>query len=131
MDSIEVIKVPLAEIGSLRALFLQEANFQVRYNACHERGWTDSYLLTVDTVSVGYGAIKGQEIVDRDTVFEFYLIPAFAGRPVRSSTGCSGYRGRNIWNVKPTTLRCPRRCTNSRKTYLPMLRYFRITASPD
>lgn len=77
MDSIEVIKVPLAEIGSLRALFLQEANFQVRYNACHERGWTDSYLLTVDAVSVGYGAIKGQEIVDRDTVFEFYLIPAF------------------------------------------------------
>jgi len=58
-------------------LFLQEANFQVRYNARHERGWTDSYLLKVDDVEVGYGSVVGQEIKDRDTIFEFYMIPAF------------------------------------------------------
>jgi GNAT superfamily N-acetyltransferase len=71
------IKVELERIQSLRALFLQESNFQVRYNACHERGWTDSYLLTIDGAEVGYGSIKGQEISGRDTVFEFFVIPPF------------------------------------------------------
>lgn len=70
-------KTKLEAIQPLRELFLQEANCQVRYNACHERGWTDSYLLTNGEVKIGYGSIKGQEIADRDTVFEFYLIPAF------------------------------------------------------
>ncbi len=67
----------LRAILPLRNLFLQESNFQIRYNACHERGWTDSYLLTLDGVEVGYGCIKGQEIADRDTIFEFYLVSPF------------------------------------------------------
>ncbi len=70
-------KTELKTILPLRHLFLQETNFQIRYNACHERGWTDSYLLTSDEVEIGYGSINGQEIADRDTVFEFYLIPPF------------------------------------------------------
>lgn len=70
-------KTDLLRIQPLRALFLQEGNFQVRYNACHERGWTDSYLLTSGDVEVGYGSIKGQELPDRDTAFEFYVIPPF------------------------------------------------------
>ncbi len=74
---LSVVKTDLARIQSLRALFLQETNFQVRYDACHERGWTDSYLLTRDEVELGYGSIKGQEPADRDTVFEFYVIPQF------------------------------------------------------
>lgn len=65
------------EIQSLRLLFLQEINAQVRYNACHERGWTDSYLLAVNGLPVGYGSVKGQEIKARDTVFEYYIIPPF------------------------------------------------------
>jgi GNAT superfamily N-acetyltransferase len=69
--------IPLEEILPLRALFLQEANHQVRYNACHERGWTASYLLTVDGVSVGYGSIKGREIPERNTVFEYFVVPPF------------------------------------------------------
>jgi GNAT superfamily N-acetyltransferase len=72
----KAVKAKLEDIVPLRALFLQESNFQVRYNACHERGWTDSYLLSVDGEVEGYGAIKGQEIAGRDTVFEFYLAPA-------------------------------------------------------
>lgn len=74
---VDARKVPLEEILPLRALFLQEANHQVRYNARHERGWSDSYLLLVDDCSVGYGAIMGREIPDRDTVFEFFVLPAF------------------------------------------------------
>src|SRR3954453_22076747 len=72
-----VLKAQLSDILAYRNLFLQETNFQIRYNACHERGWADSYLLTVDGSAVGYGSIKGlQEIADRDTVFEFFVIPS-------------------------------------------------------
>jgi GNAT superfamily N-acetyltransferase len=55
-------------------LFLQENNFQIRYNASHERGWTDSYLIIYNNEKIGYGSIKAG---NRDTVFEFYLIPSF------------------------------------------------------
>ncbi|NIR48701.1 GNAT family N-acetyltransferase [candidate division KSB1 bacterium] len=70
-------KTELQAIQSLRNLFLQESNFQIRYHACHERGWSDSYLLMLDDREVGYGSIKGQEIKDRDTIFEFYMVPPF------------------------------------------------------
>lgn len=72
-----VVRTDLARIQALRALFLQEANFQVRYNACHERGWTHSYLLTCNGLEVGYGSVKGRKIGDRDTVFEFFVLPPF------------------------------------------------------
>jgi GNAT superfamily N-acetyltransferase len=71
------VKAKLKDIQSLRALFLQETNFQIRYNACHERGWTDSYLLTLEGMAIGYGSIKGQETSSRDTVFEFFVIRSF------------------------------------------------------
>jgi GNAT superfamily N-acetyltransferase len=71
------VKVTLQDIQSLRALFLQETNFQIRYDACHGRDWTDSYLLKIDDVAVGYGSIKGRQRNDRDTIFEFYVIPPF------------------------------------------------------
>ena len=71
------VRAELKAIRFLRELFLQESNFQIRYDACHERGWTDSYLLTVDDVEVGYGSVKGQAVADRDTVFEFYVLPSF------------------------------------------------------
>ena len=73
-------KIDLENIQSLRALYLQETNFQIRYDACHERGWTDSYLLMLDDLRVGYGSIKGREIKDRDTVFEYYVVPPFRKR---------------------------------------------------
>lgn len=58
----------------MRTLFLQKNPFQIRYNACHERGWSDSYLLLADDIPAGYGSLKGMEnIHDRDAVFEFFL----------------------------------------------------------
>ncbi len=74
---LKAAKTNLENILRMRKLFLQESNFQVRYNACHERGWTDSYLLTIDDLEIGYGSVKGQEITDRDSIFEFYVIPSF------------------------------------------------------
>ncbi|HEY6293935.1 MAG TPA: GNAT family N-acetyltransferase [Terriglobia bacterium] len=73
-------RTELAQIQPLRALFLQETNFQIRYDACHARGWTDSYLLMIDDLRVGYGSIKGQQVEDRDTVFEFFVMPPFRKR---------------------------------------------------
>lgn len=74
---LKAARTSLKDIQPFRVLYLQEANAQIRYNACHERGWTDSYLLTVNNLPVGYGSVKGQEIKGRDTVFEYYVIPSF------------------------------------------------------
>jgi GNAT superfamily N-acetyltransferase len=74
---LRAIRTTLKEIQSLRLLYLQEINAEVRYNACHERGWTDSYLLTANGLTVGYGSVMGQEIKNRDTIFECYVIPSF------------------------------------------------------
>ncbi|HVV54920.1 MAG TPA: GNAT family N-acetyltransferase [Mucilaginibacter sp.] len=73
-----VSAVALNNILPLRRLFLQENNFQVRYNAVHERGWSDSYLVRIDGVVVGYGSVKGKDDLSlRDAIFEFYLVPAW------------------------------------------------------
>ena len=59
---------------SLRKLFLRDTDHQIRNNACHERGWSSIYLLTVDYQSIGYIALKGFEnLEDRDTLFEYYV----------------------------------------------------------
>jgi GNAT superfamily N-acetyltransferase len=76
--SIKAIKTELKEIQLFRNLFLQENNFQIRYNACHERGWSDSWLLTIDDLAVGYGSVKGKDkLSDRDAIFEFYVVPFY------------------------------------------------------
>src|SRR5438067_8419074 len=76
--TLDVIKINLEEILYLRNLFLQENNFQIRYNSRHERGLSDSYIVMYDKEKIGYGSIAGYENShDRDTVFEFYIIPSF------------------------------------------------------
>jgi len=76
--NLKATKTDLQAILPLRNLFLQENNFQIRYNACHERGWSDSYLLLADGAEIGYGSVKGkEELSDRDAVFEFFVIPPF------------------------------------------------------
>ncbi|MET6998421.1 GNAT family N-acetyltransferase [Chitinophaga defluvii] len=75
---IKVIQTELANIQDLRILFLQETNFQFILNKCHLYGWADTYLFLMDDLKVGYGAIWGQNNrTDRDTVFEFYMIPLY------------------------------------------------------
>jgi GNAT superfamily N-acetyltransferase len=75
---IKIQKTELAAILSLRIQFLAENNCQIRFNAVHERGWSDSYLLLLDGQTVGYGSVKGRDKVsDRDAIFEFYVLPDF------------------------------------------------------
>lgn len=75
---ITVVQTSLEAILPLRTLFLQECNFQVRYDACHIRGWTDEYLFISSEKPIGYGSVKGRnEFNDRDAIFEFYLLPQY------------------------------------------------------
>lgn len=79
--NLTVSKTILEDILFLRVLYLQENNFQIRYNACHERGWSDSYLLTLNDTKIGYISIKGKDdLKDRDTIFEFYIIPTYSAK---------------------------------------------------
>src|SRR5688500_15455673 len=76
--NLSVTRCTLSEIMNFRHLFLQENNFQIRYNACHERNWSDSWMMFVDGVTAGYDSVKGKDnLPDRDAVFDFYLILAY------------------------------------------------------
>jgi GNAT superfamily N-acetyltransferase len=78
---LKVVKTDLAAIQSLRALFLQENNFQVRYDSCHWRGWADEYVFTDGDTQIGYGSVMGRDDLKlRDSIFEFYLVPAYRNR---------------------------------------------------
>ena len=73
--TVNATKTNLQEILPLRNLFLQENNFQIRYNAQHERGWSDSYLITQHGEKIGYGSVSNLD--EKNSVFEFYIIPSF------------------------------------------------------
>lgn len=82
---ISATRCPLQEILPYRDLYLQAMNCQVRYNACHERGWTDSYRLHLDELVIGYGSIKGKDdLSERDCIFEFFLLPAYRRLALRA-----------------------------------------------
>ena len=73
---LKITKSDLKDILPLRESFLKENNFQIRYDSCHARGWSDSYLINIDGANVGYGSVKGKEdLSQRDAIFEFYLTP--------------------------------------------------------
>lgn len=75
---LSIHKTNLTEILPLRSKYLEAMNCQVRYDACHARGWSDSYLVRLDGKATAYAAIKGFDALkDRDTIFEFYVLPAY------------------------------------------------------
>lgn len=77
-SSITIQKSLYEEILPLRKQFLQENNFQIRYDACHSRGWADSYKIFWNELFIAYASVKGNEdLADRDTLFEFYILPPY------------------------------------------------------
>jgi GNAT superfamily N-acetyltransferase len=80
---IDARRADLAAIAPWRARYLDEMDAQVRYDAVHRRGWSDVYLVAIDGVDVGYGAIKGfDDLAARDALFELYLDSAARPRAV-------------------------------------------------
>lgn len=74
----EVIKTDLKDISDFRVLFLHENKFQFIHNKCHDYGWADVYLFSINGTRAGYGAIWGaNERGSRDAIFEFYLTAPF------------------------------------------------------
>jgi GNAT superfamily N-acetyltransferase len=68
----------LQHILDYRNLYLQELQAQSRFHAYHQRGWTDSYLITLESREIGYVSVKGKDnIEDRDTVFELFIETSF------------------------------------------------------
>ena len=76
MPEVSVVRCRLSKIEPLRAVFLQELNAQVRYDAAHTRSGTTEYLVRRDGHDVGYGSVKDVQ-AGAGTVFEFYLLPVF------------------------------------------------------
>ena len=75
---IKITKSHIEEISIFRELFLSENHFQFVHNKCHEYGWADDYLFSLEDKNIGYGSIWGlNKREDRDTIFEFYLLPTF------------------------------------------------------
>jgi GNAT superfamily N-acetyltransferase len=78
---LKIVKTDLETIQPLRNLFLQEKNFQVRYDSCHWRGWADEYVFIDGGAQIGYGSVMGKDDLKlRDSIFEFYLVPEFRNR---------------------------------------------------
>lgn len=76
MSALSIAPCRRSAIRPLRALFLQEINAQVRYDAAHTRSGTAWYMLRHDGRDVGYGSLKDTH-ESRGTLFEFYVVPAF------------------------------------------------------
>ena len=75
---IKVVRAGLEEVLALRALFLHESNFQFVCNKCHQYGWADIWAFSRAGITIGYGSVWGKDNrQDRDTIFEFYLLPPF------------------------------------------------------
>ncbi len=73
-----ISKVPLSSLGNMRTKFLSALDNQFTYDKCHLYGWADTYLFQVHNEVAGYGSVWGKEKrQDRDSIFEFYLEPAF------------------------------------------------------
>ncbi len=76
--------VPVSEILPWRQAYRHEMQSQIVHDSLHAReGWTQSYLLNVDSTAVGYGAVAvaGPWLGTR-TVFEFYIAPEYRTRAI-------------------------------------------------
>jgi GNAT superfamily N-acetyltransferase len=73
--NIEVSRVEVNEITPLRELYRQEMNCQIIHDAFPRRGFSDPYLIRVESRVAGYGLVANRH--DPDTVDEFYPLPAY------------------------------------------------------
>jgi len=74
---IEVTQAPVDEILTLREEYRRDMGCQIVHDSHHARGFTDSYLLRIEGRTVGYGSVAGSPHGPRETIKEFYVLPAF------------------------------------------------------
>jgi GNAT superfamily N-acetyltransferase len=74
----DITKTSLSEIADLRKQFLHANRIQFICNKCHDYGWADTYLFSLNGNKIGYGSVWGTDHrQDRDTIFEYYLIAPY------------------------------------------------------
>ena len=79
MNGLQLEKTSFELIKSLRDQYLSTVNYQIRYDACHSRGWSDSWLIELGGSTIGYGSVKGlEELAHRNTLFEFFLLDKYS-----------------------------------------------------
>jgi len=71
--AVNVARVSLRRILSLRELYRKEMDCQIVHDSWHGRGFTQSWLITDDGRIAGYGSIGGAGREPRDVVKEFFL----------------------------------------------------------
>jgi GNAT superfamily N-acetyltransferase len=66
----------------LRVRYRQEMTGQIVHDTIHRRdGWTVTYMLNIDGVTVGFGSIAiAGPWKDRPSIFEFYVLPEHRAR---------------------------------------------------
>lgn len=70
---IQVRQVEYQDVESLRELYRQEANCQIRYDSMLSRGLADPYLILSDGRVAGYGGVLNK--YDKGHLVEFYTLP--------------------------------------------------------
>ena len=76
---LDVSLAPAAVVLPLRDLHRREMNCQIVLDSWPGRGWVDPYLLRADDRTVGYGLVGGVRGDPKDTVVEFFVLPARRG----------------------------------------------------
>ena len=77
--AVEVAEVPLEAILGMREEYRREMGCQIVHDSWHARGFTTSYALRVHGRTVGYGSVGGTPRDAKDTLKEFYMLPAYRG----------------------------------------------------
>jgi ribosomal protein S18 acetylase RimI-like enzyme len=68
-----------SEILLLRERYREEMNCQIVHDSIHRRpGWTLTYVLELDAISVGFGSVAiAGPWENKPTLFEFYVLPQY------------------------------------------------------
>jgi GNAT superfamily N-acetyltransferase len=68
-----------SEILALRERYREEMNCQIVHDSIHRHtGWTLTYALELDAISVGFGTVAiGGPWKNKPTLFEFYVLPRY------------------------------------------------------
>jgi GNAT superfamily N-acetyltransferase len=108
---ISASRCKLDDIQGFRASFLSELKAQFIHDKCHQYGWSDDYLFTIDGAAVGYGCVWGiDRRGDRDTIFEFYVLPTYRNYQ-------SAFMNELIHLSGATTLECQTNDPNTSKVF--------------
>jgi GNAT superfamily N-acetyltransferase len=72
---IDVEKASHRKVRALREKYREEMSCQIVHDSWHERGFLQSYLISLAGRVVGYGSVGGVGDEPRDLVKEFFLYP--------------------------------------------------------